>query len=115
MATLLAYDGQIIGGSPIVAVSYQISIPTTGYTDESASIMGEPTQTYKTITITTDKNNNTMANFHTGMIEDYPININGTKADFSKLAAHDIIDGGVKFYFTSVPSASFNVLIREAI
>jgi hypothetical protein len=56
-----------------------------------------------------------MANFHTGMIEDYPININGTKADFSKLAAHDIVDGGVKFYFTSVPSASFNVLIREAV
>ena len=115
MATLLAYNGDVIGGSPTQGVSYEITLPTTGYTAESKSIWGQTARTFQSITITTDKNGVTMSNFHSGMDEDIAINLTGTYTDFCKLYAHEIVDGGVKFYFTSTPAAAFDVLIREAV
>ena len=53
--------------------------------------------------------------FHSGMKEDYPINVDGSQVDFGKLYAYAIGEGQVTFYFTSAPSTAFNVLIREAV
>ena len=93
---------------------YIITCPTTGYTSESATIWGE-TKTLEKIVITTDKDGNPLTNFHSGMHEDYALNISGSQSDFSKLYAHEIGEGEVTFYFTSAPSSAFNVLIREAV
>ncbi len=92
---------------------YEITCPTMGYTDESVTIQGV-TKTLKAIEISTDRNGNPLTNFTSGMKEDYPLDISNS-SDFGKLYAYEILTGKVKLYFTSVPSAAFNVLIREAV
>ena len=93
---------------------YTLTCPTSGYTSESVTIWGE-TKTLEKIVISTDKDGNPLDNFHSGMKEDYALNISGSQSDFSKLYAHEIGEGEVTFYFTSAPSSAFNVLIREAV
>ena len=93
---------------------YEITCPTTGYTDETVTIWGE-SKALKAIEITTDKDGNALTNFTSGMNEDYPINLTGDSSDFDKLFAYEILTGKVKLYFTSAPSSAFNVLIREAV
>ena len=95
-------------------VSYIINLPTSGYTEETVTIQGVSRSLYS-ITIDEDSDSDPLSDFHTGMHEDYAINISGTESDFSKLFAHEIGEGEVTFYFTSAPSTAFNVLIREAI
>lgn len=94
--------------------SYVLRCPTSGYTSTSVSIWGV-TKTLYAITLTADSGSNPLTNFHSGMKEDYPINIDGSQADFGKLYAYSIGEGQVTFYFTSAPSTAFNVLIREAV
>lgn len=93
---------------------YVITCPTSGYTSESVTIWGD-TKTLEKIVISADKDGNPLTNFHSGMKEDYALNISGSQSDFSKLYAHEIGEGEVTFYFTSAPSTAFNVLIREAV
>lgn len=93
---------------------YEITCPTTGYTDETVTIWGE-SKSLKAIEITVDKDGNALTNFTSGMNEDYPINLTGDSSDFGKLFAYEILTGKVKLYFTSAPSSAFNVLIREAV
>ena len=93
---------------------YVITCPTSGYTSESVTIWGD-TKTLEKIVITADKDGNPLTNFHSGMKEDYALNISGSASDFSKLYAHEIGEGEVTFYFTSAPTTAFNVLIREAV
>ena len=102
----------ISSGSPIA--SYVLRCPTSGYTSTSVSVWGV-TKTLYAITLTADSGSNPLTDFHSGMKEDYPINVDGSQADFGKLYAHSIGEGQVTFYFTSAPSSAFNVLIREAI
>ena len=92
---------------------YEITCPTAGYTDESVTIQGV-TKTLKAIEISTDKDGNPLDNFTSGMHEDYPLDVSNS-SDFGKLYAYEILTGKVKLYFTSAPSAAFNVLIREAV
>ena len=92
---------------------YEITCPTTGYTDESVTIQGA-TKTLKAIEISTDKDGNPLTNFTSGMKEDYPLDVSNS-SDFGKLYAYEILTGKVKLYFTSAPTAAFNVLIREAV
>lgn len=93
---------------------YVITCPASGYTSESVTIWGD-TKTLAKIVISADKDGNPLTNFHSGMKEDYALNISGSASDFSKLYAHEIGEGEVTFYFTSAPSTAFNVLIREAV
>lgn len=93
---------------------YIITCPTSGYTSESVTIWGV-TKTLEKIVISSDKDGNPLTNFHSGMKEDYALNISGSASDFSKLYAHEIGEGEVTFYFTSAPTTAFNVLIREAV
>jgi hypothetical protein len=93
---------------------YVITCPTSGYTSESVTIWGD-TKTLAKIVISADKDGNPLTNFHSGMKEDYALNISGSASDFSKLYAHEIGEGEVTFYFTSAPTTAFNVLIREAV
>jgi hypothetical protein len=93
---------------------YVITCPTSGYTSESVTIWGD-TKTLAKIVISADKDGNSLTNFHSGMKEDYALNISGSASDFSKLYAHEIGEGEVTFYFTSAPTTAFNVLIREAV
>ena len=102
----------ISSGSPIA--SYVLRCPTSGYSLESVSVWGVTKSLYKII-IYADSGSNPLTNFHSGMKEDYPINVDGSQADFGKLYAHSIGEGQVTFYFTSAPSSAFNVLIREAV
>lgn len=102
----------ISSGSPIA--SYVLRCPTSGYTSTSVSVWGV-TKTLYAITLTADSGSNPLTDFHSGMKEDYPINIDGSQADFGKLYAHSIGEGQVTFYFTSAPTTAFNVLIREAV
>lgn len=102
----------ISSGSPIA--SYVLRCPTSGYTSTSVSVWGV-TKTLYAITLTTDSGSNPLTDFHSGMKEDYPINVDGSQADFGKLYAHSIGEGQVTFYFTSAPTTAFNVLIREAV
>ena len=102
----------ISSGSPIA--SYVLRCPTSGYTSTSVSVWGV-TKTLYAITLTADSDGNPLSNFHSGMKEDYPINIDGSQADFGKLYAYEIGEGQVTFYFTSAPTTAFNVLIREAV
>ena len=102
----------ISSGSPIA--SYVLRCPTSGYTSTSVSVWGV-TKTLYAITLTADSGSNPLTDFHSGMKEDYPINIDGSQADFGKLYAYSIGEGQVTFYFTSAPSTAFNVLIREAV
>ena len=102
----------ISSGSPIA--SYVLRCPTSGYSLESVSVWGVTKSLYKII-IYADSGSNPLTNFHSGMKEDYPINVDGSQADFGKLYAHSIGEGQVTFYFTSAPTTAFNVLIREAV
>ena len=94
--------------------SYEIELPTTGYTSGTFTIWGESFTGYS-ITISSDHNGNPLTNFTSGMTEDYPINVSGSQTDFNKLYAFSIGTGNVTFYLTSAPSTAFNVLIKEAI
>ena len=102
----------ISSGSSIA--SYVLRCPTSGYTSTSVSIWGV-TKTLYAITLTADSGGSPLTNFHTGMKEDYPINVDGSQSDFGKLYAYAIGEGQVTFYFTSAPTTAFNVLIREAV
>lgn len=102
----------ISSGSSIA--SYILRCPASGYTSTSVSIWGV-TKTLYAITLTADSGSNPLTNFHSGMKEDYPINIDGSQSDFGKLYAYAIGEGQVTFYFTSAPTNAFNVLIREAV
>ena len=99
--------------SPNVA-SYVITCPTSGYTSTSISVWGV-TKTLYTITITADSASNPLSNFHSGMKEDYPLNLTGADADFKKFYSYEIGEGSVTLYLTSAPATAYNVLIREAI
>lgn len=103
----------ISSGSSIA--SYVLRCPTSGYTSQSVSIWGQSARTFYVITLTADSGGNPLTNFHSGMKEDYALNISGSASDFSKLYAHEIGEGEVTFYFTSAPTTAFNVLIREAV
>lgn len=94
--------------------SYEIELPTTGYTSGTFTIWGESFTGYS-ITISSDHNGNPLTNFTSGMTEDYPINVSGSQTDFNKLYAFSIGSGNVTFYLTSAPTNAFNVLIKEAI
>lgn len=109
-------DAEKLGGeSPLYYRNqYEITLPTAGYTDEEVTIWDE-TKTLKTIIILVDKDGNSLDNFHSGMKEDYPINISGSMEDFKKLYAFEIGENQVTFYFTETPTTAFNVLIKEAI
>lgn len=100
--------------SPSSVASYILRCPTSGYTSTSVSVWGV-TKTLYSIILTADSSSNPLSDFHSGMKEDYPINIDGSQSDFGKLYAHEIGEGQVTFYFTSAPSSAFNVLIREAV
>ena len=100
--------------SPSSVASYILRCPTSGYTSTSVSVWGV-TKTLYSIILTADSSSNPLSDFHSGMKEDYPINIDGSQSDFGKLYAFEIGEGQVTFYFTSAPSTAFNVLIREAV
>ena len=114
LAQELANIASAIGGGGGSGASYVLRCPTSGYTSGSYSVWGV-TKTLYSITITTDSASNPLTNFHSGMHEDYALNISGSQSDFSKLYAHEIGEGEVTFYFTSAPTTAFNVLIREAV
>ena len=92
---------------------YTITLPTTGYTDETVTIWGESKEV-KTIEITVDKDNNPLTNFTAGMIAEYPINVSGTLEDFKQLYALQIGANKVTCYMLDVPTTAFNVLVKEA-
>lgn len=94
--------------------SHIFTLPTSGYTSGSVSIWGE-TLTLYSITLDRDKDGYYINDFVSGMMEDYPVNVDGSAADFNKLYAFSIGNGNVTFYLTSAPSTAFNVLIKEAI
>jgi len=94
--------------------SYIFSLPSTGYTEKNVTIWGE-SKTVQSIILTSDKDGNPLTNFVADMIADYPINLTGTLDDFKKLYALEIGTGQVEFYFTEVPTASMNVLVKESI
>lgn len=102
----------ISSGSSIA--SYVLRCPTSGYTSTSVSVWGV-TKTMYAITLTAGSGGNPLSKFHSGMKEDYPINVDGSMSDFGKLYAYSIGEGQVTFYFTSAPTNAFNVLIREAV
>lgn len=93
---------------------YELTLPTSGYTDDTVTIWGESKEV-KVITLTTDKDGATLDNFSSGMNEDYPVNISGSSADFAKLYAFEIGNQSVTFYMTDAPTTAFNVIIKEAI
>lgn len=92
---------------------YDITCPTTGYTEETITIWGE-SKTVQTIVLTTDKDGNPLTNFASGMIADYAVNLSGTLEDFKKLYAYEIGATSVTLHFEEVPSTAFNVRIKEA-
>lgn len=92
---------------------YAITLPTTGYSEESVTIWGE-TKTMQVLTITTDVNGDPLTNFATDMVADYPVNLTGTLEDFKKLYAVEIGLARVTVYCEEVPTTALNVLIREA-
>lgn len=114
LAQELSGIASAIGGGGGAGASYVLRCPTSGYTSQSVSIWGVTKTLYK-ITLTADSASNPLTNFHSGMKEDYALNISGSASDFSKLYAHEIGEGEVTFYFSSAPAAAFNVLIREAV
>ena len=101
--------------APTVSVSprYTLTLPTTGYTEETVTIWGE-SKTVQVITLTEDENGDTLDDFVADMIADYPINISGSLDDFKKVYALEIGAASVTFYLTAVPTAAFDVLVREA-
>ena len=92
---------------------YDITLPTTGYSEETVTIWGE-TKTLQVLTITSDVNGDPLDNFAADMVADYPINLTGTLEDFKKLYAVEIGLGSVTVYCEEVPTASLNVRIKEA-
>ena len=92
---------------------YDITLPTTGYSEESVEIWGE-TKTMQVLTITSDVNGDPLTNFASDMVADYPINLTGTLEDFKKLYAVEIGLARVTVYCEEVPTASLNVRIKEA-
>lgn len=92
---------------------YEITLPTAGYTEQTVTIWGE-SKTMQVLEITTDKDGNPLTNFTAGMTADYPVNLTGTLTDFKKLYAVEIGANKVTVYCEEVPTASLNVLIREA-
>lgn len=92
---------------------YDVTCPTTGYTEETITIWGE-SKTVQTIVLTTDKDGNPLTNFASGMIADYAINLSGTLDDFKKLYAYEIGATSVTLHFEEVPTTAFNVRIKEA-
>jgi hypothetical protein len=92
---------------------YDITLPTTGYTEEEVTIWGEA-KTMQVITITSDKDGNPLTNFATDMVADYPVNLTGTLEDFKKLYAVEIGLARVTVYCEEVPTTALNVRIREA-
>lgn len=113
LAQELANIASAISGERNIA-SYILRCPTSGYTSTSVSVWGVTKNLYSII-LTADSSSNPLSDFHSGMKEDYPINIDGSQSDFGKLYAFEIGEGQVTFYFTSAPSTAFNVLIREAV
>lgn len=93
---------------------YTLTCPTTGYTSESVDVWGT-TKTLQTIILTADKDGATLDNFASGMKADYPMNVDASLEEFKKLYAFAIGDQAVTLYFTEVPTASFHVVIKEAI
>lgn len=91
---------------------YTITLPTSGYTEETITIWGEE-KTLQAIEITSDKDGNSLTNFAADMIADYPVNLTGTLTDFTKLYALEIGANKVTVYMTEAPTASLNVLVRE--
>ena len=94
-------------------VEYSLTLPTTGYTDQTLTAWGE-TKSVKAITLTADKDGNPLTNFVADMISDYLINLSGSLTDFKKVYAYEIGANNVSFYLDSVPTTAFNVLLREA-
>ena len=92
---------------------YDVTCPTSGYTEETITIWGE-SKTVQTIVLTTDKDGNPLTNFASGMIADYAINLSGTLDDFKKLYAYEIGATSVTLHFEEVPTTAFNVRIKEA-
>ena len=92
---------------------YDITLPTTGYTEEEVTIWGE-TKTLQVLTITSDVNGDPLTNFAADMIADYPVNLTGTLEDFKKLYAVEIGLARVTVYCEEVPTTALNVRIREA-
>jgi hypothetical protein len=92
---------------------YVITLPTAGYTEEEVTIWGE-TKTMQVMEITSDKDGNPLTNFAADMIADYPVNVTGTLEDFKKLYAVEIGASKVTVYCEEVPTASLNVMIKEA-
>jgi hypothetical protein len=92
---------------------YDITLPTTGYTEEEVTIWGE-TKTMQVLTITSDVDGNPLTNFAADMVADYPINLTGTLEDFKKLYAVEIGLARVTVYCEEVPTTALNVRIREA-
>lgn len=92
---------------------YDITLPTTGYTEEEVTIWGE-TKTLQVLTITSDVDGNPLTNFAADMVADYPINLTGTLKDFKKLYAVEIGLARVTVYCEEVPTTALNVRIREA-
>jgi len=92
---------------------YAITLPTAGYTEQTVTIWGD-LKTMQVLEITTDKDGNPLTNFTAGMTADYPVNLTGTLTDFKKLYAVEIGANKVTVYCEEVPTASLNVLIREA-
>ena len=92
---------------------YDITLPTTGYTEEEVTIWGE-TKTLQVLTITADVNGDPRTNFAADMVADYPVNLTGTLEDFKKLYAVEIGLARVTVYCEEVPTTALNVRIREA-
>ena len=92
---------------------YDVTCPTTGYTEETITIWGE-SKTVQTIVLTTDKDGNPLTNFASGMIADYAINLTGTLEDFKKLYAYEIGATNLTLHFEEVPTTAFNIRVKEA-
>ena len=92
---------------------YDITLPTTGYSEETVTIWGE-TKTLQVLTITSDVNGDPLTNFAADMVADYPVNLTGTLEDFKKLYAVEIGLARVTVYCEEVPTTALNVRIREA-
>lgn len=107
-------NGKYVGSSVSKQASYEITIPTSGYTSTTINVWGV-SKTLQKVTVSTDKDGNPLSLFTSNMKEDYPINLTGLAGDFGKLYCFDIVTGAVDFYFTSVPTNAFDVLIREAV
>ena len=92
---------------------YTLTCPNTGYTEETVTIWGE-SKTVQALTLTSDKDGNPLTHFLADMVANYPINVSGTLEDFKKLYAVEIGTGSLTLYFTEVPTAAFDIIVKEA-